>query len=242
MLNSNDTKQFIDTLKQQYPQAFSRNHIFYGLIKTKGIMDERKEIIPLVLALCIFLPICFLLSEYIQFALPHFAGFQAGAIAVLVIMLFFMLICPIILKQIKHSSHSLYLQLQHTPFKLSILILLQALNLAFLESWFVQGILFFLAISFGFIRFYKENLFKESASAEHYLMIQEIRRISFWTYKKSLGIKLRKALVSQSSRRYTTLAQQQLEFTELHQQLIELESRLCKIYKYTLQSYLDQFM
>ena len=242
MLNSNNTKQFIDALKQEYPQAFQRTFIFYGLIKTKGLMDERKEIIPLILALCIFLPLSYVLSEYIAHQLPQFAGFQAGAIAVLGIMLFFMLICPMILKQIKHSSRSLYLQLQHTPFKLTLLILLQGLNLAFIESWFVQGVLFFLAISFGFIRFYKENLFKESTSNEQYLLIQEIRRISFWTYKKNLRLQLTKYLVSKSSPRYEYLQQQQQQFTQLHQQLIDLESRLCKIYKYNLQSYLDQLM
>ena len=54
------TKQ-IDLLLQQlkllYPAAFKRNYLFYGQIKTKGILSDLKELIPWVLAAMMFVPL-----------------------------------------------------------------------------------------------------------------------------------------------------------------------------------------
>ena len=52
----------------------------------------------------IFCSIYFSLGQYIANHFPKFDSFQANGIAALAIMLFFMIIVPIIIKQIKHSS------------------------------------------------------------------------------------------------------------------------------------------
>lgn len=108
-------------------------------------------------------------------------------LAVLAVMLFFMLITPLVIKQMKHSSVSLYKQLCHTPIKLAVIILLQAINIAYVESSFLQSLLFFFAMSFGFVRFYKENLFRDHSDSHQYYYLQETRRVCFWSYKTSLG-------------------------------------------------------
>lgn len=82
------------------------------------------------------------LGHFISVQLPQFDHFRSYGIAVLAIMLLFMLYTPLVIKQIKHSSTSLYQQLRHTPIKLAGLILLQAINIAYIESIFLQIILF----------------------------------------------------------------------------------------------------
>ena len=105
------TKQ-IDLLLQQlkllYPAAFRRNYLFYGQIKTKGILSDLKELIPWVLAAMIFVPISLVLKDVYSSKLSTAPDFQAQAYAILTILLFLMLVVPLVIKQIRHSSHSLY--------------------------------------------------------------------------------------------------------------------------------------
>ena len=140
------TKQ-IDLLLQQlkllYPAAFRRNYLFYGQIKTKGILSDLKELIPWVLAAMIFVPISLVLKDVYSSKLSTAPDFQAQAYAILTILLFLMLVVPLVIKQIRHSSHSLYQFLRHTPIKLTVVIVLEALNLVFLQSSTTMWILFF---------------------------------------------------------------------------------------------------
>lgn len=64
-------------------------------------------------------------------------------------MLLFMLYVPIVLKQMKHSSSSCYEQQQHAPIKIAALIILQAINIAFIESTFLQNCAVFLCDGFN---------------------------------------------------------------------------------------------
>lgn len=142
MINNKQTAIFLNQLREQYPTAFKRNYLFYSMIKTKGILDELKELIPWVLAAMIFISLSMSLGHLIARQFPQFNAFRAQGIAVLAIMLLFMLYTPVVIKQIKHSSTSLYQQLRHTPVKLAVLIVLQAVNIAYIESTVLQIILF----------------------------------------------------------------------------------------------------
>ena len=243
MNQNQQVSNYIQQLKQQHPQAFKRNFLLYGQIKTKGILDERKEFIPLILALMIFLPISYFLSLIVEQHITSLEGFATGGSAVLMIMLTLMLISPVVLKQIKHSSISTYEQLKNTPFKLTILILLQAINIGFWESWFIQGVLFYFAINFGFVKFYKENLFRENTSKEHFHFIQEIRRVAFWCYKQNLKMYFKLMLTSKNSVTYHQILNQKKENLELYVELINYENKLCLKYKHTdIEKYLDSIM
>ena len=243
MNQNQQVAQYLQELKQQYPQAFKKNFLLYSQLKTKGILDERKELIPLALALMIFLPCSYLLTLLLQQYIVFLEGFQSGGSAVLCIMLFFMLITPIILKQIKHSSISTYQQLKNTPFKLTILILLQSLNIAFMESWFLQGILFYFAMNFGFVKFYKENLFRENTSKENYYYIQEIRRVAFWSYKQNFKLYLKLIFSSKNSKQHQLLIEQKQKNAQLYVHLMNYENKLCMRYKHTdIEKYIDSIM
>lgn len=243
MISNKQTALYLEQLRQRHPSAFKRNFILYGQIKTKGLLDELKELIPFGLALMIFIPISYVLSEYITVLFPKFNSFQASAIASLVVTLFFMLICPFVLKQIKHSSVSFYAQLKNTPIKITILILLQAINIAWIESWIMQGILFFFAMSFGFIKFYKENMFKEQTTPEQYHYLQEIRRICYWTYKQSIKLNTRLLITQKNTEKYTQLMKKRNQLVELHVELINYENKLCITHKHLdIDKYLDNIM
>ena len=243
MNNNQQVAQYLQELKLQYPNAFKKNLLLYSQIKTKGILDDRKELIPLALSLIIFLPICYLLSMIIAEHQPILEGYRAGGTAVLLIMLFFMVISPLVLKQIKHSSISTYHQLKNTPFKLTILIVIQTLNIGFLESWFVQGVLFYFAICFGFIKFYKENLFRETTTTEQYYYIQEIRRIAFWSYKQNFKYYLKLKLCSSHTKEYQSILQQKAQNADLYVNLMNFENKLCIQYKHTdIENYIDSIM
>ena len=156
MISKQQTVLFLKQLRAQYPSAFKRNYLFYSMIKTKGILDELKELIPWLLAAMIFISLSISLGHLIAREFAQMNGFRAQGLAVLAIMLLFMLYTPLVIKQIKHSSISMYQQLRHTAIKLAALIVLQAINIAYIESSFLQGIIFFFALSFGFVHFYKE--------------------------------------------------------------------------------------
>lgn len=243
MISSQQAGHFLNQLQAQYPEAFKKNFILYGQIKTKGIMDEKKEIIPFLLSLLIFIPLAYLISEIIHSHFIEFDSFQANATANIIIMLFLMLICPLVLKQIKHSSHSLYANLKHTPFKLTILIILQAINLAFIESWILSAIYFFFTLSFGFVKFYKENMFRPKTTSEHYYHIQEFRRICFWSYKKSVVAYVKLKFTSKSSEKYRKLVEQKKNYAKLYTQLYNFENKLCLSYKHVdIETYIDSIM
>lgn len=243
MISNKQAASYLKQLQQLHPSAFKRNFILYGQIKTKGILDELKELIPFGLALTIFVPLSYVLSEFIAAAQPKLEGFQASAFATLTIMLFFMLIAPIVLKQIKHSSVSLYAQLKNTPIKLTALILIQAINIAFIESWFLQGILFFFAMSFGFIKFYKENMFRDKTTSEQYHYIQEIRRACYWTYKQSVKLYIKLLLTSKSSAKYIELQSRKAQIANLHTELMNYENKLCMTHKHIdIDKYLDDML
>lgn len=237
------TADYLKQLQSRHPQAFKRNYLFYGQLKTKGILDESKEFIPFILALMIFTPTSIALATLIQQNFEQFNHFQSQGLSILAIMLFFMLVTPLIIKQIRHSSASLYTFLHNTPLKLSALIILQAINFAYIESWVMQGILFFFALSFGFVKFYKENMFRENVTHGQYYELQQVRRACFWTYKQVQKHNIKKLFISKHSSRYNELTQQQQKFIDLHLELFELENKLCLKYKHAdTEKYLDSLM
>ena len=119
---------FLQQLQQHHPAAFKRNFLLYGVIKTKGMLDEWKEILPWVLALLIFIPLSMVFEDVIQQHLPQFDAAQSKSMAILALMLLLMLTTPYVIYQLKHSAAALYRMLRHTPIKLAIVILVQALN------------------------------------------------------------------------------------------------------------------
>ena len=243
MISNKQTSLFLKQMREQYPTAFKRNYLFYSMIKTKGILDELKELIPWVLAVMIFVSLSMSGGHFISLQLPQFDIFRAHGIAVLAIMLLFMLYTPLVIKQIKHSSTSLYQHLRHTPVKLAVLILLQAINIAYIESTFLEVILFFFALSFGFVRFYKENMFREDTQTEQYFYLQETRRICFWSYKQILKIKFKRLFSAKNSKTLNVLQQQEQQFIDLYIQLIRYENELCKTHKHVdVETYLDSLM
>ena len=243
MISNKQTSQFLAQLSEKYPQAFKMNFILYGQIKTKGIMDELKEGIPWILALMIFGSLCYVIAEQVNYHFPQFEGAVSFSIASISILMFFMLICPLILKQIKHSSVSLYQHLQHTPLKLTSLIVLQGLNIAFAQSWFLFGVIFFFSLSFGFIKFYKENMFVSSASSEQYDQLQQVRRFCFWSYKQIFKTKFKMLLTNKSTENYLKLQAHKDELTHLHVESIKFENNLCLSIKHKdVETYIDSIM
>lgn len=243
MIQNKQVSFYLNQLQQQYPKAFKYNFLFYSQIKTKGLLDEAKEFIPWILSIMIFCSIYFSLGHYISIHFVQFDAFQANAIAALAVMLFFMLIVPIIINQIKHSSTHLYQQLNNTPFKLAALIILQALNLYFIESTLLQGLLFFFAMSFGFVKFYKENLFRDSTKDTEFYQLQQIRRTCFWAYKQTKKARFKMRFYNKNSEQYQFQQQQLTQYLELHLQLLKYENEMCKTYKYEdLDAYMDSMM
>jgi len=243
MIKSQQATAYLQDLQNKYPQAFRRNFIFYSQMKTRGLLDETKEFIPWVLSIMIFCSIYFSLGHFIEIRYQQFNSFQANGIAALVIMLFFMLMVPLIIKQIKHSSVHLYKQLNNTPLKIAIIIILQALNIYFIESVLLQGVLFFFAMSFGFVKFYKENLFRDSTKDTEYFQLQQIRKSCFWAYKQAKKAKLRMKFYPKDSEKYKFQQQQLNQYLELHLQLLKFENEMCQTYKYEdLDAYINSMM
>lgn len=243
MIKTQQATQYLQQLEQEYPQAFKRNFLFYGQIKAKGLLDELKEFIPWILAVMIFVSTAFALSSLIESSFPRFDDTQAFGIAILSIMLFLMLTVPIIIKQIKHSSTHLYQQLSNTPLKLTVLIVLQTLNIAYLESSFLQGLLFFFALSFGFIKFYKENMFRESASNIDYHNLQQIRRACYWSYKQTMKAKLKLKVADKNTAEYEVSKKKMEDLLNLHLALLKYENKMSQAYKFIdLDEYIDSMM
>lgn len=243
MVSDKQAALFLKQLQIQYPTAFRRNFVFYGMLKTKGLMDEIKEFIPWILAIMIFVSLSLSLGHYIESHFLRFTTFQAQGISVLCFMLLYMLYVPLVLKQMKHSSRSYYEQQQHAPIKIAALIILQAVNIAFIESTFLQIVLFFFAMGFGFVKFYKENLFRNSATHVGLYYLQELRRFNFWSYKQIIRLKI----ILQFSKKNTATYQQKLKqlqhFKNLHLKSMQMEQQLCLTHKHQdLENYLDSLM
>ncbi|ANF83147.1 hypothetical protein A3K93_08545 [Acinetobacter sp. NCu2D-2] len=232
----------LQALEKQYPAAFKQNYLFYGQIKTKGIWDDRREFIPWVLGLMIFVPSALALRDLLLHTLLS-NTFLAQAYAILAVMLFLMLVNPLIIKQIRHSSHSLYQLLQHSPVKLTIIIVLEAINLIFLQNTFVMWVGLLLAINFGFVRFYKENLFREQAQDQDYYQLQQLRCACFWTYKQTLKLRMQLIFMSKESLKYRNAKQQLNRFADLYRQLFATEHQYCKKIKHiNIDTYLDEML
>lgn len=240
MRSDQKISHYLQELQHKHPQALRGNFLFYSALKTKGMLDELKELLPWLLAAMIFIPIHFILTAWI-----NHLGYaeQALHLATLSIMLVLMLYVPLILKQAKHSSHSFYQQQRHAPIKIAVLIILEALNTAYLESVWLQWILLFFAVSFGFIRFYKENLFLEHTTAQDYYALQQIRRASFWSYKQTILAKWRYRLMKKGTKQAKLQSIQLQYYLTLHLQLYKYEHEFCKKVKHIdLQKYLDDLM
>ena len=240
-MKEQQAKLFLEQLQLQYPQAFKRNFLLYSMLKTKGLFDELKELIPWVLAAMIFVSISMVLSSQIEILFTQIGSFRAYGLAVLSIMLFFMLLCPLIIKQIKHSSTSLYQQLRHTPIKLAAIIILQAINIAFIENYLLQSVLFFFALSFGFIKFYKENLFRPDTALKDYYYLDETRRVCFWFYKQTLKQKIQLIFTMNNAERQKSLKQNIQQLQDLHLKTLNFEDILCKSVKHVdIDDYLEE--
>ena len=121
--------------------------------------------------------------------------------------------------------------------------MLQALNMLYLDSMFMLYLLLFFAISFGFVRFYKENLFREQTTSQEYYILQQIRRASFWSYKQTLLAKWRYRLLKKGSQQAKLQSLQMQYYLSLHLELYKYEHELCKKYKHTdIEKYLDSLM
>ena len=243
MIKTQQAALYLQQLQQQYPQAFKRNVLLYGQIKVKGLLDDWKELIPWGLAAMIFVSTAFVLGQWIEVSLPRFDATQSVGIGILAILLFFMLTVPIIIRQIKFSSKHLYQQLQHTPLKLAILIILQGLNIAFLNSVVLQAAIFFFGLSFGFVKFYKENMFRSSSTAVDHYHLQQIRKACLWSHQQTIKAKSAMKFLSRDSDKYKIAQQHLAEFSELYVQLIKYENDLAMSCKFTdLDEYVDSMM
>ena len=124
---------------------------------------------------------------------------------------------------------------------MAVVILLQTLNLFFVQSSLLMWSLFFFGVSFGFIRFYRENLFREnSQNTEHY-QLQQLRRICFWAYKQTCMLRLKLRFCSSNHPQRAELKQQLNHYAELYTQLLKHEHQYCKTIKHLdVDSYLDE--
>lgn len=240
-MQSKQVQLLLQELETLYPAAFKHNYLLYSQIKTRGILDDRRELIPLVLAVMIFIPISLVLNDFFSNHLDNLDPLQSQSYAIISILLVLMWILPFIIKQIKHSSNSLYQLLRHAPLKLAVVILLTGLNLMFFESSLVMWILFYFGVNFGFVRFYKENLFRDtSQSVEHY-QLQQLRRVCFWAYKQTVKSRLKLRFSSNQSPSYSARKTQLGHEADLYVQLLKYEHLYCKQIKHIdLDSYIDE--
>lgn len=243
MITQKQSLQYIKQLQEHYPQAFKKNVLWYGFIPVKGALDEWKEIIPWLIAFTAFMPITYFLNIQIHQITPTFTTFQYLASAVILITLFLMMIIPMIIYQIHHSSAYLYQSIKNTPFKIAILIILQAINFKFFESSLLLGVLFFLTMRYGFISFCKENLFKDHTTSIDYKNLLLIRKACFWSHIKIIKCTLQLKLTPKTSPHYQIRTSQKLKVIQLNKELVQFENELYKSLKYTdLETYIDELM
>ena len=243
MMTQKQANQYLNQLKENHPEAFKRNFLFYGYIQTKGALDELKEVFPWIIALTTFIPLLYLISLFINHTFTNLSMFQAQAIAVLCMMLLFMLILPLVIYQIRHSSSRLYTNIKNLPFKLSILIILQAINLKFFESILMQGVLFFLSLSYGFIACYKENLFRSNSMPSDQVTLNQIRKACFWSHLQIVKLSIKLTFTPKSYKNRSTLTNKRNYFASLNKELNQFEDKYYQFAKYLdLESYVDELM
>ncbi|MCO8041841.1 hypothetical protein OC498_03385 [Acinetobacter bohemicus] len=232
----------LQQLQLLYPAAFKRNYLFYSQLKTHGILlEDRKAIISWILAGMIFIPVCLLLRDFLQLSFPKLSAFQTQSTAILIILLFLMLVVPFILKQVKHSSYSLYHVLRYAPLKLTVVIILEGLNLLVLENEWVMWGLFFFGLSVGFVRIYKENLFRSSTQNHEYYQLQQLRRACFWAYRQTVALRLQLIFSAKDHPQYKQRKQQLECYAELYTRLLKSEYEYCKTLKYLdIETYLNE--
>ena len=239
-MQAKHVQHILQQLSEIYPAATRHNYLFFSQIKTKGVLDDKRELIVWILALCIFVPISLVMQQkFEQFF--ELSSFQALSYSVLTLALFFMLVVPFIIYQIKHASNSLYQLQQSAPIKLTIVIILHALNMLFLQNLILVWLALFFTVSFSFVRLYKENLFRESTTTQDYFQLQQVRRMCFWAYKQAMKTKIKMRFCSQQSAHYALLKKSLVIYADLHTQLFKLEHQYCKQIKYIdLETYLDE--
>lgn len=238
MITHQQVIALVKHLEQQHPQAFKRHFLFYSMLKTKGLLDELKEIIPWILAIMIFVSSSIALSDMLKNIWQNLTDFQYMGLAILSIMLLMQLYLPVVIWQIKHSSDSLYQHLKNTPLKLGIVIILQALNVLYINSTILQYFLFFLALSFGFVRLYKESMFLDTTTLEQRYYLQQVRRATFWAYKQHQKLTIQ--LKYQKKSNQEALKKQLEYFSALYLSLKSYENKMCNTYKYQdIESYMD---
>lgn len=242
-MQSKQVHLLLQHVQSLHPAALKKNYLFYGQIKTKGIWDDPKEFIPWVLALMIFVPSALVLKDLFITFFENISPFRAQACAILTIQLFLMMVNPLIIKQIKHSSHSVYQHLRHTPIKLTVVILLSGLNIKFLQNIFCMWLLLFISVSFGFVRFYKENLFRTQSNDAEYYQLQQLRRACFWAYKQTLILRLKLIFCAARSESYQKQKQKLNQYADLYTHLFNTEHQFCKKIKHlNVDSYLDEML
>lgn len=240
-MSTSQVTLLLQQLQQQYPAAFKANYLFYGQIKIRGIWDQGKVLVPWVLAAMIFVPSSLILRDLIQQTFMPISEFQAQSYAILAILLFLMLMFTLILQQIQHSSYSLYQFLRQTPIKMTAVIVLQILNQVFLENSVLMWSLLFFGISFGFVRFYKENLFRQSSQSTEHYQLQQLRKICFWAYKQTCLLRLKLRFCSSNDPQHAQIEQQLNHYAKLYTQLLKHEHQYCKTIKHLdIDSYLDE--
>ena len=229
----------VTQLQSRYPEAFRHNYLLFGVIKTKGILDEKKEFTPWLIVCISILPFLILmfytLKTTFSFNVFHSLAISCGALTLIL-----MCIAPLVIYQIRHSSVSLYQNLRRTPLKITILFVLQTVNYLYWQSMTVTVVLTYFLILFGFIRFYKENLFRTHTTSEQQNHLQLIRQICWWSYYRSLILRTKIFLISKNNSKYHRYLRKLKEMKNLHLNMMTLEHQMCKKYKHlTASSYID---
>ena len=223
MLTDQQVLADIQQLQQKYPDAFKYPSIWYGSYKCHHL----GSIIPFLLALIIFLP-CVLVIEAMLTLHSAFAPKGLGSI---IMMLLFMLYVPFLIKQAKHSSHLFYQQQCHAPIKITLCIVVQAINVMYWQSRILESLTLTFAMSYGFVRFYRENHFLAHTQSYHFYALQQIRRACWWSYRRTEQHRIALKYTQAGSEAYQQQQKSLQSCLELHLSLYQYEYQLCTQYK-----------
>jgi hypothetical protein len=98
-------------------------------------------------------------------------------------------------------------------------------------------------MGFGFVKFYKENLFRNSVTHVGLYYLQELRRFNFWSYKQTVKLKFILQFTKKDTEKYQQKLKQLQHFQALHLKSMHMEQQLCQTHKYQdLENYLDSLM
>ena len=86
-MQSKQVQLLLQQLETLYPAAFKRNFLLYSQIKTRGILDDWRELVPWVLAVMIFIPISLILQNFFSNHLEKLDAFQSLSYAIISILL-----------------------------------------------------------------------------------------------------------------------------------------------------------